>query len=245
MEVEIFQPTTANFRINLDPRTKLLLLLVIGTIMISGRIAGHAAYARIVLAGIPLLLLLTGNRIKGALLYTIVYSIAWMAEVFLVYSTTGIANILIVMLSGLATRFIPCAVLGYYVVSTTRVSEFVAAMERMRVSRKIIIPLSVMFRFFPTIGEESRSINDAMRMRALGVGSTVKGPMAMLEYRMVPLLMSIVKIGEELSASALTRGLGTPGKRTNICRIGFGFWDVFFVLVTMGATAYYFLAGRY
>ena len=41
-----------------------------------------------------------------------------------------------------------------------------------------------------------------------------------LEYQMVPMITSSVRIGEELSASALTRGLGAPVKRTNICRIG-------------------------
>ena len=59
-----------------------------------------------------------------------------MAEAFLVYSTTGILNILVVMLSGLVTRFIPCAVMGYYLMVTTRVSEFMAAMERMHVTRE-------------------------------------------------------------------------------------------------------------
>lgn len=36
----------------------------------------------------------------------------------------------------------------------------------------------------------------------------------MLEYRLVPLMVSVVKIGDELSAAALTRGLGAPVKRT-------------------------------
>ena len=35
------------------------------------------------------------------------------------------------------------------------------------------------------------------------------------------MMTSTVRIGEELSASALTRGLGGPVRRTNICRIGF------------------------
>ena len=57
--------------------------------------------------------------------------------------------------------------------------------------------------------------------------TTLRSPMKMLEYRVVPLMMSIAKIGEELSAAALTRGLGAPQKRTNICKIGFGPLDVF------------------
>ena len=37
-----------------------------------------------------------------------------------------------------------------------------------------------------------------------------KNPFLMLEYRLVPLMVSVVKIGDELSAAALTRGLGAP-----------------------------------
>ena len=63
--------------------------------------------------------------------------------------------------------------------------------------------------------------------------TTLRSPMKMLEYRVVPLMMSIAKIGEELSAAALTRGLGAPQKRTNICKIGFGPVDVFFFLLAI------------
>ena len=42
-----------------------------------------------------------------------------------------------------------------------------------------------------------------------------------MQLVMVPMMTSTVRIGEELSASALTRGLGGPTRRTNICRIGF------------------------
>ena len=34
------------------------------------------------------------------------------------------------------------------------------------------------------------------------------------------MMTSTVRIGEELSASALSRGLGGPMRRTNVCRIG-------------------------
>ena len=56
--------------------------------------------------------------------------------------------------------------------------------------------------------------------------------MQILEYRIVPMITCTAKIGEELSASALTRGLSSQKKRTNICHIGFGRLDwIFFLLV--------------
>lgn len=57
-----------------------------------------------------------------------------------------------------------------------------------------------------------------------------KNPFLMIEYRLVPLMVSVVKIGDELSAAALTRGLGAPVRRTNVCQIGFHFQDVVAIL---------------
>lgn len=50
-------------------------------------------------------------------------------------------------------------------------------------------------------------------------------------------MISCVKIGDELSAAALTRGLGAPVKRTNICKIGFGAWVFFALLLCAAAPA--------
>ena len=124
--------------------------------------------------------------------------------------------------------------MGSYLVSTTTVSEFTAAMLRLHLSEKIIIPLSVMFRFFPTVMDEAASINAAMRMRGIHLGG--RNAEKMLEYRLVPLMTCCVKIGEELSAAALTRGLGGDVKRTNICKIGFHVQD--YVMFGIGVIPY-------
>jgi len=98
----------------------------------------------------------------------------------------------------------------------------------MKVTRKITIPISVIFRFVPTMQEEFRSINDAMRMRGIRLGAKKfwRNPTALLEYRFIPLVISMAKIGNELSAAALTRGLERPGQHTSIARIGFRPVDV-------------------
>ena len=88
---------------------------------------------------------------------------------------------------------------------------------------------------FPTVVEEYNAIGDAMKMRGIRFGGGKAS--AMLEYRLVPVIMCSVKIGEELNAAALTRGLGGPVKRTNICEIGFHVQDVFFLLLCVVAFA--------
>lgn len=91
---------------------------------------------------------------------------AWKAERFF--------NFLVLATAGILSQFIPGLMMGYYTVTTTTVSEFVAAMERMHMPKQIVIPLSVMFRFFPTVGEEASSISDAMRMRGISLVEIIR-----------------------------------------------------------------------
>ena len=89
--------------------------------------------------------------------------------------------------------------MGYITVRTTTVSEFVASMKKLHLPEQIIIPMSVIFRFFPTVVEEYNAIGDAMKMRGIRFGGGKAS--AMLEYRLVPVIMCSVKIGEELNAA--------------------------------------------
>jgi energy-coupling factor transporter transmembrane protein EcfT len=239
MPNELLLSAGDNHFFKLDPRTKLLLMLIINVTLFKG----STVYIMAGMAALPLSLLVASRKVKPALACALAYSVAVAANQFLVPVTAGVWNLLTVMISGLLYRMMPVMIMGYYLVATTTVSEFVAAMERLRLSPQIIIPMSVMFRFFPTIGEESRAIGDAMRMRGVSftAGGCWKNPLNLLEYRLVPLLMSTVKSGEELSAAALTRGLDNPVKRTNLCRIGFGVPDLIFSTVAVIGFAGFFL----
>ena len=95
--------------------------------------------------------------------------------------------------------------------------------------KKIIIPLSVIFRFFPTIKEEYQAIRDAMKMRNIRFGG--KNPFLMIESPADTIDGIRNKIGDELSAAALTRGLGAPVRRTNVCEIGFHVQDFIAIVV--------------
>lgn len=214
----------------IDPRTKIFLTVTISTITIAGGTGGVMNLIRPCLVALPIILLLTSRKWKAAARFSIPYGILFALELTILPMLTGGWNFILNAACGIYTHMLPGFVMGYYLFSTTKVSEFVAAMERLHMTQKIVIPMSVVFRFFPTVKEEYAAINDAMRMRGI---TTLKSPMKMLEYRVVPLMISIAKIGEELSAAALTRGLGAPQKRTNICKIGIGFIDTIFLSLSV------------
>lgn len=206
-----------------DPRTKMVLLLTMSTFVLGGLAGGSISFLLPCFCVLPLILLLTAGRFKAAALYFVLYTSSYLLNVLLAPHLTGFPAFLILGCAGVLTRFMPSIMLASYVVSSMTVSEFTAAMQKIHLSEKIIIPMSVMFRFFPTIGDEFASINSAMKMRGISIGGKKEGKM--VEYRLIPLMTCTVKIGEELSAAALTRGLGGTVKRTNICKIGFRLQD--------------------
>ena len=224
MSRELLASQKNNLGIFLDPRTKLAVLITIAVFILGGSYEGIMQYYIIVLAAIPLLLLSAARKWKGAVLYILIFGGSLCLEMFGLSRLTGVANYIAVAVVGILLRFTPSVVMGYFVVTTTTVSEFVAAMERLHLPQQITIPMSVMFRFFPTVAEEWSAIGDAMRMRGVRFGGGKAS--AILEYRIVPMMICSVKIGEELSQAALTRGLGGPVKRTNICKLGFHVQDV-------------------
>lgn len=213
-----------------DPRTKLFLTVTVSTIMMTGGTGGYMNIIRPCLMVCPIIFLLLSKKWKASIRFSVNYIILFILELSILPLLTGIWNFILGAAVGIYTHMLPGFIMGYYLVSSTTVSEFVAAMERMRVPQQVVIPVSVVFRFFPTVKEEYAAIRDAMKMRGI---TTFRSPMKMLEYRVVPLMISVAKIGEELSAAALTRGLGAPKKRTNICSIGFGVLDIFFFLLTI------------
>lgn len=219
----------------LDPRTKLLLLITVSTFVLGGLGGDRLASLVPCLYALPLVLLLAAGKFRPAALYLTVFAGAYLASLLLLPRLSGFPKFFLLGCTGILSRLMPGVVLGVYVVSTTTVSEFTAAMQRLHVSEKIIIPMSVMFRLFPTIGKEFGAINAAMRMRGISLGGGRAGKM--LEYRLVPLMTCAAKIGEELSAAALTRGLGGEVKRTNICRIGFGVQDIILTFLCVAAFA--------
>lgn len=235
MDLELFTYDGGRRYLKLDPRTKLFLLITISTLILGGGSDGYMKGIRLFLSLVPFVLLMTERKWKTAVKYFIFYCLCFGLEHICVMYLSGTVSFLAMAVSSIMTKFAPGIMMAAYFLSTTSVSEFIAAMQRMHVSDKIIIPLSVIFRFFPTIGEEYHAISDAMRMRQIRFGG--KKPFAMLEYRIVPLMISIVKIGDELSAAALTRGLGCPEKRTNICRIGIKSIDVVVMLLCVGCFA--------
>ena len=227
MAWEVLSSTANNPKVKLDPRTKLVILVTICILVVGGENGDIMLIIKPLLSLIPFLLLFITGKRKIALICAGVFAVLFIGESFVIPVIGGTAGFLLLFFCGFFGRLIPGIAMGYFTVSTTTVSEFIASMERIHLTEEIIIPVSVMFRFFPTVAEEYQAIGDAMKMRGIRLGG--KKTSKLLEYRFIPMMICSVKIGEELSAAALTRGLGAPVHRTNICKVGFHILDIFLI----------------
>lgn len=106
---------------------------------------------------------------KSCGLYCCVFCF-YAVQIYVLPHLTGILNFLVLFTTGFFCRILPSVAIAAYAVKTTTVSELISGMERIHMPKEVTIPLTVMFRFFPTVFQESEAISDAMKMRGIKLG---------------------------------------------------------------------------
>ena len=203
----------------LDPRTKIILLLLC---VFQAMLAPSLQYEFGLVVVIGLLGVICGKgkyALKGILFYALLY----LFTVWVMGNMTGTLRTMFIAFLGLFHKVYPCGMLSGIALSTTKVSEFLAAMNRVHASKKLVIPLAVMLRYIPTIREDWHYIKDAMKMR--DVSPSLRGlfsnPGMTVDCIYVPLMMAASKAADELSIAAVARGIENPKPRTCLVQIGF------------------------
>ena len=227
----------------LDPRTKLFMVFVVSLIAMMSATTPVLWVIRIIITLIPIVLLILEKKYSSALRFFLAYGIALVLLLFFISENSeGIIASLLIGYCGIVVQFMPALITAWYVIRTTKIGEFMSCMQKMHIPDGIAVSLAVVMRFFPTIKEEYSSINDAMRMRGvmLGGGNVLR----MFEFRMIPLLFSCVNIGEELSAAAITRGLGGETKRSSIIELKLGLAD-YLLMAFLTASTVIFVVYKY
>lgn len=214
MDFSIQSFKTSGDRALLDPRTSIFAIIVISAVMIGGRLSGVEYALRVISCLIPAAFLLIQKNYKAGGIYLAIVLFAMIIEGTAVQTSSGAFNLILVSASGIISRFIPQLMMGYCFMKYTTVSEFISGMEKMHVPSVITIAMSVMFRFFPTIIEENRCVMEAMKMRK--TKARKMSLVSKMEYELVPVMMQSVRISDELSQAAMTKGLGVGIRRTHI-----------------------------
>ena len=203
--------------LHLDPRTKLFLLLLCVLCAMS---APNLTFQFALAALIGLLSALSGKG-RYALRGLLVYALICAFTVWCMGRITGTWRTMFVAFLGLVHKVYACGMLAGLVIATTRVGEFLSAMARLRVPKKLTIPIAVMLRYLPTIREDWHFIKDAMRLRDVSptLAGFLKAPAMTVNCIYVPLLTAASKAADELSIASVTRGIENPKPRTCLVKI--------------------------
>lgn len=104
-----------------------------------------------------------------------------------------------------------------HLVSTTSPSRLAAGLRAWRIPRPITVTLVVMLRVFPIVAAEAAAVLDAMRLRGLiGTRGLLRHPILTLERFTVPMIAASLRASEDLSASAILRGLCSRTRPTSM-----------------------------
>jgi len=96
-----------------------------------------------------------------------------------------------------------------------------AFLSRIRAPAGVILGVLVIFRFFPTMKAEFRGLLESMHNRGLmSVRQILLHPVAIIEYILMPMLMRCLQMADQLSVSAISRGIEAPGVRSSYYATG-------------------------
>ena len=97
---------------------------------------------------------------------------------------------------------------------TTPPGMLSAFLSRLRMPTPFILGLLVVFRFFPTMRTELKGVGRSMKNRGLtAAGQLLAHPVQSMEFVLVPFLLRVLQLADQLSVSAVARGAERPGVR--------------------------------
>lgn len=234
----------AILRQKLDFRTKLFMTLVISCTLLLGNLQQKYLAVAIAASILPYLLMLSEKRYKAALKGAILIVAASVVQKYFLYQITGILSSLFLFISVLCLRMLPGLMMGKYTLVSTGMSDMVFSLKRIKLPDVIVIPITVMARFFYTVQEDYGQIKNAMYLQGLTTKRLILNPLKLFEYKTVPLLMCLTRTAEEVSISALTRGMEVGTQRSSISDTRIKGIDLFFFFLMFVLIGFY-IKGKY
>ena len=202
---------TGSFFEEFDPRLKLLLVVCVSTLTF---IAPTSKALLINYSIIVLLYMLSGlyrSGVKVIIFVAVFYTIS-------LWEPSGASEWIkfaLNLIGPLAIRIMSYFIMGTWMAGKMRIGDFVSSLEQMHIPKGIIITVAVVFRYLPTARDELYYISSTMKLRGIGISfkNIILHPIRTLEYSIIPLILRCLTIADELSVSAMTRGLDLETKR--------------------------------
>lgn len=198
--------------LRIDPRTLFFTnaIFCIALLMVTGRIASHSCF---MIAG---LLMIISKVYRELLKFSGLYIGIILVEVLASNFNIAALMVLTNISAYLFCKVIPMLMITSIIIKKVKINEIITALEKFKIPRGIILGIVVSFRFVPTIKYEFQLIKESMKIRGIDMSpfKMICKPIKAIEFFLVPLLFRCLKIAEELTATALTRGVENNKERT-------------------------------
>ncbi len=220
---------------DLDPRMKLVLVVVFTTSSYLSQNTWALVWNYILIALLYFARGLWKSARKAATLFACFIIFDFLIEFLPWQGFRATLDIIVFFLQRISIFF----VMWKWMSTKLRIGDLTTALQNMHIPKGGIITLAVVFRYLPTVSDEFRYISNTMKLRGIGLtfGNIVKHPMATIEYALVPLIIRSMTVGDELAASAMTRGLDLKSKRTSYREVRLGARDVLITVCIVGIAA--------
>lgn len=230
--------------IKLDFRTKLFMTIILSYVMVLGNIQAKYFIQAILISTIPIMLLINAKYTRVAIMGVAALVFVYVLDKFLIGLKYNPVVAILLILAMVIKKILPAFLMGKYTILTSNVGESIYSLKKMKCPDEIAIPLTVMVRFFYAAKIDYSQIKKAMYLRELTLKKLIKSPILLFEYRLVPLLMCLSKSADDLTVSAMTKGLAVNQKRTSISETHLGIVD-FVCFLIMVWIIYLYIRGKY
>lgn len=237
---------------NLDPRTKLVIVLCLSTL-------GIAIKDLALLFIVSLLSFLAAGLFKADIKRTfrkirrLIYMIIFIALVQSIFtrgeSLISIGNFTILTADGLekALQFIlrmAIVIFSATIIGTSSSRSIIQGLVQWRLPYDIAFMVALGIRFLPMIRDEIKDSLVAIQLRGIDIKNIpVKERISLYSYLFNPLLIGAILKAERLSIAMEMRGFRAYGNRTSFLVLKFNNWDYIVMFLSIVITFLFFIKG--
>lgn len=179
---------------SLDPRMKLLLVVVISTATMFTPSREVVAWNYIII----ILLWLISGEVRHAIKFALIFAMVLVVEYASLWIPNDTLKMMVSFLLFIVARSLSMVIMCLWMSAGLCVDDLITSLQNMHIPKGFTITVAVVFRYIPTIGREFRNINNTMKMR--GIAFNAKNlffqPGRTMEYALVPLIMRSIKVAD-------------------------------------------------
>lgn len=230
--------------LKIDFRTKLFMAVTLSYTLILGNIQQNHPIVAAAYSLLPYVFLFWRNDWKTAIKGIIFVAIAFIIQKENLFINNGFFGVVFLFTVMVFLRLLPGFMMAKFAINSSSMSEIASSLKKMKVPDTIVIPITVMARFFHATKEDYRQVKDAMYLHGLTNKRLFFHPIKLFEYRIIPLFMVLTKTADDVSVSAMTRGLKIGKVRSSLSENSFGVLDYFCFLLMCILIGFY-IGGKY